>query len=53
MADDMNNEELGSEETAGMPDDLKRLLARAEEGEEAGYDPDAESEDDEEDDDAA
>ena len=47
----MNNEELGSEETAGMPDDLKRLLARAEEGEEAGYDPDAESEDDEEDDD--
>ena len=50
MADDMNNEELGSEETAGMPDDLKRLLARAEEGEEAGYDPDAESEDDEEDD---
>lgn len=50
MADDMNNDGLGSEETAGMPDDLKRLLARAEEDEAEGYDPDAESEEDEEDD---
>ena len=46
----MNNDGLGSEETAGMPDDLKRLLARAEEDEAGGYDPDAASEEDEEDD---
>ena len=51
MADDMNNDGLGSEETAGMPDDLKRLLARAEEDDAEGYDPDAASEEDEEDDD--
>lgn len=55
MADDMNNEErdqaaAGSE---GMPEDLKRLLARAESDEDgaATYDPDAESDDEEEDDD--
>lgn len=51
----MNNEErdqvsAGSE---GMPEDLKRLLARAENDEDgaATYDPDAESDDEEEDDD--
>ena len=50
MADDMNNE-IGGDETAGLPDDLKRLLARAEDdGEAAAYDPDAESEEDEDDD---
>lgn len=55
MADDMNNDErdraaAGSE---GMPEDLKRLLARAESDEDgaATYDPDAESDDEEEDDD--
>lgn len=37
MADDINNNE-GMDE-AGMPDDLKRLLARAEQGEDG--DPDA------------
>lgn len=50
MADDMNNE-IGSDETAGLPDDLKRLLARAEDdGEAATYDPDADSDEEEEDD---
>lgn len=51
----MNNDErdraaAGSE---GMPEDLKRLLARAESDEDgaATYDPDAESDDEEEDDD--
>ena len=51
----MNNDErdraaVGSE---GMPEDLKRLLARAESDEDgaATYDPDAESDDEEEDDD--
>lgn len=40
MADDINNNE-GMDEAgdAGMPDDLKRLLARAEQGEDG--DPDA------------
>ena len=46
----MNNE-IGSDETAGLPDDLKRLLARAEDdGEAATYDPDADSDEEEEDD---
>ena len=46
----MNNDErdqTGASE--GMPEDLKRLLARAEEQEEGAYNPDADS--DEEDDD--
>lgn len=48
MADDMNNEMgTGSE---GMPDDLKRLLARtgADEDAQDAYDPDAEVEEDDE-----
>ena len=54
MADDINNNE-GMDEAgdAGMPDDLKRLLARAEQGEDGdpdAYNPDAD--DDEEEDDA-
>ena len=54
MADDINNNE-GVDEAgdAGMPDDLKRLLARAEQGEDGdpdSYNPDAEDEDDEDDD---
>ena len=54
MADDINNNG-GMDETgdAGMPDDLKRLLARAEQGEDGdpdAYNPDAD--DDEEEDDA-
>ena len=50
MADDMNNE-IGGDETAGLPDDLKRLLARAEDdGDTAAYDPDADSDEEEEDD---
>ena len=45
MADDINNNE-GVDEAgdAGMPDDLKRLLARAEQGEDGdpnSYNPDA------------
>ena len=53
MADDINNNE-GMDEAgdAGMPDDLKRLLARAEQGEDG--DPDAitpTADDDEEEDD--
>lgn len=55
MADDMNNEERdqASAGSEGMPEDLKRLLARAESDEDgaATYDPDAESDDEEEDDD--
>ena len=55
MADDINNNE-GVDEAgdAGMPDDLKRLLARAEQGEDGdpdAYNPDADD-DEEEDDDA-
>ena len=50
MADDMNNE-IGGAETAGLPDDLRRLLARAEDdGDAATYDPDADSDEEEEDD---
>ena len=46
----MNNE-IGGDETAGLPDDLKRLLARAEDdGDTAAYDPDADSDEEEEDD---
>ena len=46
----MNNE-IGGDETAGLPDDLRRLLARAEDdGEAATYDPDADSDEEEEDD---
>ena len=46
----MNNE-IGGDETAGLPDDLKRLLARAEDdGDAAAYDPDADSDEEEEDD---
>jgi len=55
VADDMNNEERdqASAGSEGMPEDLKRLLARAESDEDgaATYDPDAESDDEEEDDD--
>ena len=51
MADDMNNE-IGGDETAGLPDDLKRLLARAEDDDDAAtYDPDAETDEEDEDDD--
>ena len=53
MADDINNNEgMGEAGDAGMPDDLKRLLARAEQGEDGdpdAYNPDAD--DDEEEDD--
>jgi len=50
VADDMNNE-IGGDETAGLPDDLRRLLARAEDdGDAATYDPDADSDEEEEDD---
>ena len=54
MADDINNNE-GMDETgdAGMPDDLKRLLARAEQGEDGdpdAYNPDADEGEDEDDD---
>ena len=51
MADDMNNDELeqgGASE--GMPEDLKRLLARANEDDASAYDPDAEPDEDEDDD---
>lgn len=49
MADDMNNE-IGGDVTAGLPDDLKRLLARAEDdGDAAAYDPDADSDEKEDD----
>ena len=54
MADDINNNEgMGEAGDAGMPDDLKRLLARAEQGEDGdpdSYNPDAEDEEDEDDD---
>ena len=54
MADDINNnEDMDEAGDAGMPDDLKRLLARAEQGEDGdpdAYNPDAD--DDEEEDDA-
>lgn len=45
----MNNE-IGGDETAGLPDDLKRLLARAEDDDDAAaYDPDADSDEEEDD----
>ena len=45
----MNNE-IGGDVTAGLPDDLKRLLARAEDdGDAAAYDPDADSDEEEDD----
>ena len=45
----MNNE-IGGDETAGLPDDLRRLLARAEDdGDAATYDPDADSDEEEDD----
>ena len=54
MADDINNNEgMNEAGDAGMPDDLKRLLARAEQGEDGdpdSYNPDAEDEEDEDDD---
>ena len=51
MADDINNNE-GMDEAgdAGMPDDLKRLLARAEQGEDGdpdAYNPDADDDEEE------
>ncbi len=52
MAEDNNNNEQTPSE--GMPDDLKRLLARAEQGEDAEgdtYNPDAESDEDDTEDD--
>ena len=53
MADDMNNDELEQGAASeGMPEDLKRLLARANEDDASAYDPDAESDEDEDDDEA-
>ena len=50
MADDMNNDELGQGGASdGMPEDLRRLLTRANEDDASGYDPDAESDEDEDD----
>ena len=53
MADDINNNEgTGEAGDAGMPDDLKRLLARAEQGEDGdpdAYNPDADDEEEEDD----
>ena len=50
MADDMNNDELEQGAASeGMPEDLKRLLARANEDDASAYDPDAESDEDEDD----
>ena len=47
----MNNDELERDGASeGMPEDLKRLLARANEDEADGYDPDAESDEEEDDD---
>ncbi|MDY2777672.1 MAG: DNA gyrase subunit A [Collinsella sp.] len=42
----MNSNEMGSTEGAGLPEDLKRLLARAEQPESEDYDPETETEDD-------
>ena len=54
MADDINNSEgMGEAGDAGMPDDLKRLLARAEQGEDGdpdAYNPDADDDEEEDDD---
>ena len=47
----MNNDELEQGAAPeGMPEDLKRLLARANEDDASAYDPDAESDEDEDDD---
>lgn len=52
MADDMNNDELEQGAASeGMPEDLRRLLARANEDDASAYDPDAESDEDEDEDD--
>ena len=52
MADDINNNEgMGGAGDAGMPDDLRRLLARAEQGEDGdpdAYNPDADDDEEEE-----
>ena len=52
MADDINNNEgMGEAGDAGMPDDLRRLLARAEQGEDGdpdAYNPDADDDEEEE-----
>ena len=55
MAEDMNNAAgEGTQGSEGLPEDLKRLLARAEtqndDGETVGYDPDAVDDEDDEDD---
>lgn len=55
MAEDMNNAPgEGTRGSEGLPEDLKRLLARAEtqndDGETVGYDPDAVDDEDDEDD---
>ena len=54
MADDINNNEgMGEAGDAAMPDDLKRLLARAEQGEDGdpdAYNPDADDDEEEDDD---
>ena len=54
MADDINNNEgTGEAGDAGMPDDLKRLLARAEQGEDGdpdAYNPDVDDDEEEDDD---
>ena len=54
MADDINNNEgMDEASDAGMPDDLKRLLARAEQGEDGdpdAYNPDADDDEEEDDD---
>ena len=55
MAEDMNNAPgEGTQGSEGLPEDLKRLLARAEtqndDGETVGYDPDAVNDEDDEDD---
>lgn len=48
MADDMNNDVTASGDEASLPEDLRRLLARADEDEGADtYDPDAVGEDEE------
>ena len=51
MAEDMNNND--NEQSEGMPDDLRRLLARAEQGEDGdpdSYNPDVEDEEEDDDD---
>ena len=53
MADDINNNDSGQMSGDSMPDDLKRLLARAEQGDDAEgdtYNPDEETDEGDEDD---